>query len=189
MGSAPVTATADIGDIIGFWFADGMHRRWFGSDPAFDAHIRERFETTWLAAAAGELDDWQQTADGCLALAIVLDQFPLNMYRGQARAFATEAVAIGVAKHAVAQGLDRQLPGSQLAFLYMPLMHSEDLADQDRSVALFEAAGLNDNARFARHHRELIQRFGRFPHRNAILGRTSSASEREYLASKEAFTG
>lgn len=184
-----MNTTADVGDIIAFWFADGMHKRWFGTDPAFDAQIRERFEATWQAGAGGALDDWQQTAGGCLALAIVLDQFPLNMYRGQARAFATEAAAITVAKHAVARGLDRELSGDQRAFLYMPLMHSEALADQDRSVALFEAAGLDGNARFARHHRELIRRFGRFPHRNVMLGRDSSPSEKEYLASKEAFTG
>ena len=179
----------DIEQVLAFWFADGMSKRWFRSTPELDAEIRERFMGTWQAAAAGGLDAWRDSANGCLALAIVLDQFPLNMFRGQADAFATEAAAIEVARHAIAAGYDRALDGDRLGFLYMPLMHSEKLADQDLSVQLFEAAGLDSNARFARHHRELIRRFGRFPHRNAILGRTSTVLERLYLASKEAFTG
>jgi uncharacterized protein (DUF924 family) len=120
---------------------------------------------------------------------IVLDQFPLNMFRGEAQSYSTGEQALEVAADAVARGLDRELEGERLAFLYMPFMHSENPGDQEQSVALFEAAGLEDNLRFARHHRELIRRFGRFPHRNAILGRPSSAEELAYLASKEAFLG
>lgn len=111
------------------------------------------------------------------------------MFRDRPEAFASEAKAIDVSKAAIDERLDQALAGEQLAFLYMPLMHSEDLEDQDRSVALFEAAGLDDNLRFARHHRALIQRFGRFPHRNAILGRSSTQEELDYLASKAAFKG
>jgi len=175
--------------VIDFWFADDMRARWFNADEALDAQIRTRFESTWQAACAKQLDAWSETARGALALTIVLDQFPLNMYRGTARSFATEAEAIRISRDAVRRGLDRRMPGERQAFLYMPLMHSEELADQDECVRLFAAAGLSDNLRFARHHRELIRRFGRFPHRNAILGRVSTPEELEYLDSKEAFTG
>jgi len=176
-------------DVIEYWFAEPMRSRWFRSTPDLDAQIRERFESVWQQATGGELSAWMQTAEGSLALAVVLDQFPLNMFRGQAGAFASEAQSIEVALHAIDRGFDRQLPGEQLAFLYMPLMHSEDLEHQERSVHLFEAAGLESNARFARHHRDLIRRFGRFPHRNLIIGRPSTAEELAFLASKEAFSG
>lgn len=181
--------TASSDDILEFWFADTMRPAWFRSTPQIDGQIRMRFEDTWRAAAEGRLDHWQDSADGALALAIVLDQFPLNMFRGRRESFATEAQAIAVAKKAIDEGLDQQLATERVAFLYMPLMHSERLADQDLSLRLFEAAGLQDNLRFARHHHELIRRFGRFPHRNEILGRTSTVLEQIYLASDEAFTG
>jgi uncharacterized protein (DUF924 family) len=175
--------------VIDFWFSDKVKPLWFRSTSAFDDALRERFLATWQAAAAGELGAWVQSPEGALALVIVLDQFPLNMFRGQPESFSTEAQSRAVALEAIARGWDRELDRSRLAFLYLPLMHSENLADQDRSVALFEAAGLTDNLRFAKHHRELIRRFGRFPHRNAILGRQSSEEELAYLASKEAFLG
>ncbi len=175
--------------VIKFWFAAGMEKRWFRATPELDAEIRERFEPMWQAAAGGRLHAWEDSPDGSLALVIVFDQFPLNMYRGTAKAFTTEGDAIRVARQAVKRGHDAALHGAQKAFLYMPLMHSEDLADQDESVRLYAAAGLGENLRFAEHHRDLIRRFGRFPHRNAILGRESSAAELAYLASKEAFTG
>jgi uncharacterized protein (DUF924 family) len=175
--------------VLDFWFADGMERRWFRSTPELDGEIRARFEAKWRRAAAGEFDDWTDSPDGTLALAILLDQFPLNMFRGQGRAFATEARAVAVTLDAVARGLDQALARERVAFLYMPLMHSEDLAHQDAAVRLFEMAGLESNARFARHHRALVRRFGRFPHRNAMLGRDSTAQERAYLASPEAFIG
>lgn len=176
-------------DVLEFWFSDEVKPLWFRSTPAFDDALRERFLATWQAAAAGELDHWADSPEGALALVVVLDQFPLNMFRGKPEGFSTEALSREVAKAAIDKGWDQQLEGALLAFLYMPLMHSEDLADQDRSVALFEAAGLADNLRFAKHHRELIRRFGRFPHRNAILGRPSSEEELAYLASKDAFHG
>lgn len=176
-------------EVLGFWFAPGMERRWFRATPEFDQAVRTRFETTWRCAAQGALDAWSETSGGALALVIVLDQFPLNMFRGLPQAFATEQQAVAVTLAALERGFDRQLPRERLAFLYMPLMHSEHLAHQDRSVRLFEAAGLEDNARFARHHRGLIRRFGRFPHRNAILGRHDTPDEAAYLASKGAFRG
>ncbi len=178
-----------INDILDFWYTPPMPEHWFNSTPALDAEIRQRFASTWEQAKAGEWDAWKHSADGCLALCIVLDQFPLNMFRGEARSFSTEQQAVAVTKHAVAQGFDQQLPPERVMFLYMPLMHSEHLADQDESVRLFNAVGLVDNARFAEHHRGIVQRFGRFPHRNAALGRESTPAELEYLNSKEAFKG
>ncbi|MBU0656946.1 MAG: DUF924 domain-containing protein [Gammaproteobacteria bacterium] len=176
-------------DILHYWFSPPMSEHWFSSTPEIDTDIRSRYAGLWLQAAQGECDHWQETAEGCLALCIVLDQFPLNMFRGEVQSFSTEQQAVATAKHAVANRLDQQLPPERKAFLYMPLMHSENMADQDESVRLFEAAGLDGNARFARHHRELIRRFGRFPHRNAILGRESTLEESAYLNSKQAFTG
>jgi uncharacterized protein (DUF924 family) len=154
-----------------------------------DEEIRMRWQTLWQMAADGQLDHWQDTPEGCLALAIVLDQFPLNMFRGQPKSFATEAKAIQVSLHAVDLGFDRRIEQDRLAFLYMPLMHSENRQHQAQSVALFEAAGLEENARFARHHRQIVDTYGRFPHRNAILGRQSTPQEQAYLASADAFKG
>lgn len=176
-------------DVLAFWYSDEMRTKWFASTPPLDALIKTRFEATWEAALRDELDDWRNSADGCLALVIILDQFPLNMFRGSAKSFISEAKSRDVARHAIDQGFDKEIDASRLAFLYMPFMHSENLADQDFSVALFEAAGLENNLRFARHHRELVRRFGRFPHRNAILGRASTPQEIDYLNSKEAFRG
>ena len=178
-------------ELLEFWFSERAETHWFRSTPAFDTETRERFEPTWRAAAAGELAAWEATAQGALALVIVLDQLPLNMFRDRPEAYSTEAASRGVADRAIARGFDAGL-GPEYerrgrAFLYLPFMHSEDLADQDRSVALFEASGLEDNARWARHHREIVRRFGRFPHRNAVLGRDSTAEEVARLASPEAF--
>lgn len=176
-------------DILDFWYTPPLPEHWFVSTPALDADIHQRFGALWEQAAAGELDAWQASPEGCLALCIVLDQFPLNMFRGETRSFSTEQHAVAVTKHAVQQGFDQLLPPERRIFLYMPLMHSEHLVDQDESVRLFEIAGLEANARFARHHREIVRQFGRFPHRNTALGRESTAEEQAYLASKEAFTG
>ena len=176
-------------DIIDFWFSDQVRKLWFNSTPEFDEQLRERYLATWEQASRGELDDWKQSAEGCLALVIVLDQFPLNMFRGEPRSFATEEKSREVARHAIDRGFDRLLEVEQRAFLYMPFMHSENLADQQLASTLFDQEGLEGNYRFALHHRGIIEKFGRFPHRNAILGRPSSAEEIEYLNSREAFTG
>jgi len=176
-------------EVLEFWYSAAMRPRWFDSTPQLDAEIRRRFEALWQRAANGELDHWCGNAEGCLALVIVLDQLPLNMFRGQAESFLTEAQAVAASKLAIARGYDKQIPPERRAFLYMPLMHSENLADQDLSVRMFEQSGLEGNMRWARHHRELIRKYGRFPHRNASLGRESSPEERAYLASKEAFLG
>lgn len=184
-----MTQANDIQDILAYWYSPRISQRWFASTPALDDEIRARYEGLWQRAAAGELDDWAATPEGALALAIVLDQLPLNMFRGKPEAFASEQKAVEVARAAVARGDDQRLPRDRIMFLYMPLMHSENLADQDQSVALFQRAGLTDNLRFAEHHRGLIRRFGRFPHRNAILGRASTPEEIAYLGSPEAFKG
>jgi uncharacterized protein (DUF924 family) len=182
----PVTHAAEV---LTFWFAPTVQPLWFAATPDFDAALRARFLATYRAAAVGRLTDWETTAEGALALAIVLDQFPLNLFRGQSESFATEAAARAVADRAIARGFDRAVPPIQRQFLYLPFMHGEALADQERSVRLYQQAGLEDSLRFARHHHALIQRFGRFPHRNALLGRASTAEERAYLASPEAFHG
>lgn len=183
------TTVAPASEVVAFWFSTSVRPLWFAATTEFDQTLRGRFLATYRAAAAGELADWEITPEGALALVIVLDQFPLNMFRGRPEAFATEVAAREVAERAIARGLDQALPPEQQVFLYMPFMHSEALADQERSVRLFQQPGLEQSLAFAYHHRGLIQRFGRFPHRNAILGRANTAEEEVYLASPEAFHG
>lgn len=175
--------------LLDFWFSEPMNRHWFKSTPAIDRDIAQRYAGLWQQAEAGELNHWQQSPQSCLALIILLDQLPLNMFRGQAKSFSTETQAIEACLYGLEQGYDQQLSQAQQAFFYMPLMHSEQLAHQQRSVELYAQAGLEHNLRFARHHCELIEHFGRFPHRNAILDRTSTAEEVDYLQSKQAFRG
>ncbi|MEN8176525.1 MAG: DUF924 family protein [Pseudomonadota bacterium] len=176
-------------EVLDFWFSDDHRKLWFRATPAFDALIRERFHSAWRDARDGRFADWQEDAEGALALVILLDQFPLNMFRDQPESFATEAAARRVADEAIRHGFDQCLDDRGKAFLYLPFMHSESLDDQDRSVALFGAAGLKENLRWAEHHRDIVHRFGRFPHRNLILGRPSTPEETEWLASPEAFQG
>jgi uncharacterized protein (DUF924 family) len=175
--------------IVEFWFSDKVQPLWFQSTPEFDAELRDRFETVWQAAEQGRLDDWAETPEGALALVILFDQIPLNIYRGDALCFATEAKSRDIATLAIERSDDAQLTDDQKAFLYMPFMHSESMTDQDKAVALYEAAGLVDNLKFAQHHRDIVRRFGRFPHRNKILGRASTEAEQAYLESDEAFHG
>ncbi len=170
-----------IAEILQFWFSDAAREKWFHSTPEFDEEIRQRFEAVWGLARAGSYDHWEQDPQGALALVIVLDQFPLNMFREDARQYSTEANARKIAGHAIEQGFDQQLTDEQRVFLYLPFMHSESLEDQDYAVQLYQQAGLDDNLRYAHHHRDVVQRFGRFPHRNAALGRESTAEELEYL--------
>ena len=184
----PTVAVAHRAEVVAFWFAETVRPLWFAATPDFDEALRARFLATYRAAA-GQLMDWDATPEGALALAIVLDQFPLNLFRGQPESFATEAAAREVADRAIARGFDQSLPPEQRQFLYLPFMHSEAQVDQERSVRLYQQPGLEDSLRFARHHHALIQRFGRFPHRNAILGRASTVEELAYLVSPEAFHG
>ncbi len=176
-------------DIIQFWYSEPINKHWFASTPEIDLLIREQYAALWQQAAEGQLDNWKQSAEGCLALILLFDQFPLNMFRGMDKSFSTEARAVELTLYGIEQAYDKQLPASQLNFFYMPLMHSELLAHQKLSIEKFEQAGLDANARFARHHKSIIERFGRFPHRNGVLGRKSSVEEMDYLNSKNAFTG
>jgi len=175
--------------ILHFWYSEPMNQHWFKSTAEIDTHIRGEFEPLWRKAGEGELDSWMQTAEGCLALIILLDQFPLNMFRGEAKSFSTEAQSIECVLYGIAQGFDKQIPASQLSFFYMPLMHSELMKHQDLSVQMFDKAGLTNNLRFAKHHRDIVQKFSRFPHRNVVLERESTQAELEYLQSDLAFKG
>jgi uncharacterized protein (DUF924 family) len=174
-------------ELIDFWFSKESRERWFRSTPEYDALVRSRFEAAWEQARDGALADWEQTADGALALVILLDQMPLNMFRDQPASFSTEALSRALAERALVRGFDRIVADDRRAFFYLPYMHSESLADQERSVELFGQSGLEQNLKWARHHLEIVQRFGRFPHRNAILGRVSTPEETEWLDSPDAF--
>ena len=188
-GSAAMSEIKTAEEVLTFWFAVENKPWWFKSTTSLDHDITERFLDTYRAAADGSLDAWTQTPHGCLALVVVLDQFPLNMFREQPQCFATEAASRRVAGLAIEKDFDSELDDEEKAFLYMPYMHSENLVDQDRSVALFRKAGLTKHIRWAEHHRDIVRRFGRFPHRNAIIGRTSTPEEVDYLNSPEGFLG
>ena len=175
---------ADVspGGILSFWRNAG-EKHWWTKDDAFDAEIRAKFLGVWKEAAAGGLAHWQASDDGALALVIVLDQFPRNMFRDDARAFSTDALARDVAGRAIADGVDTSVSADLRLFLYMPFMHSEHLADQERCVALFEPLGHADNTKFAVLHADIVRKFGRFPHRNRVLGRTTTPEEQAFLDS------
>jgi uncharacterized protein (DUF924 family) len=168
-------------DVVTFWREAGPER-WFEKDTAFDEDIRRRFLATHEAAAAGKLREWENTAEGALALLILLDQFPRNMFRNSARAYATDPLARAVAAGALVKGFDSVFPDLR-SFFYLPFEHSEDLADQERALALYKAAGDTDNLKWAEIHADIIRRFGRFPHRNAVLGRATTPEEQAFLDS------
>jgi uncharacterized protein (DUF924 family) len=179
--------------VLDFWFgtpgsaeAGTARDVWFKKTSTFDQECRDRFEALHRAAAAGALDDWTGTPHNALALVILLDQFSRNIYRDTAQAFACDAKALEVAREAIARGFDRELTPLERMFLYLPFEHSEDLADQDRSVELFSSLQrfpeTQTTPEYAQAHRAVIQRFGRFPHRNAILSRPSTPEEERYLA-------
>lgn len=167
-------------EILAFWREAGRDR-WYKRDGAFDADIRRRFLPLWHKAMAGELSSWETTDDGALALAIVLDQFPRNMFRDDIRTYASDALAREVVNRAIARGADARVETALLEFFYMPLMHSEQVADQLRSVELFRKTGNADNLKYAERHADIVRRFGHFPHRNRILGRRSTPEERAFL--------
>lgn len=175
-------SSASIDDIIRFWFEELSPKDWFRKDEAIDATIAARFGATYQELRTSVPPAWLDTPEGFLAAILVLDQFPRNMFRGDARAFATDAEALALAKQAIAEGIAAKLGPKQRAFIYMPLQHSEDKADQARSVALFTMLGNPLNLDFALRHQAVVDRFGRFPHRNAILGRPSTEEEEAFLA-------
>jgi uncharacterized protein (DUF924 family) len=187
-----VTTDTTPQDVLDFWFAPTHAAFWFASDAGFDAQLRERFGNTAQAAASGRLDDWANTPPGWLALLIALDQFPRNLHREDARAWTQDVKAQRVALSGLGRADDRRLPPLQRVFAYLPLEHAEDRALQQRSVVLFEAlcveaapaqrAQFEEFLDYARLHADVIARFGRFPHRNAALGRTSTPQEMNYLA-------
>ena len=197
------TSLATPDDVLAFWLgtarpsnaqALAIKQQWFTKSDAFDARIKAQFEPTVQAAMAGQLDGWADDAWSCLALLIVLDQFTRNIYRGTPQSFAGDAKALALAQRAMAQGLDQQLPAVTRIFVYLPLEHAEDLAQQARSVEAFTRLAEDNTSPadvheflvgtldYAHRHQVVIQQFGRFPHRNAVVGRASTAQELEYLA-------
>jgi uncharacterized protein (DUF924 family) len=168
-------------DILRFWFDEIAPAQWWKVDPDFDAMIARRFGALHAAAVQGELFQWREDADGRLAEVIVLDQFSRNIHRGTPSAFAADPMALALAQEAVAGGHDLRLAPEQRIFLYMPYMHSESRRVHEEAERLFTALGIQDNLDFERRHRAIIERFGRYPHRNAILGRPSSAEELAFL--------
>lgn len=177
-------------EVLDFWFGTesdenyGEFREaWFRKDDDFDREVQSRFSDVYEEAASGRLDSWREDSRSALALVIVLDQFPRNMFRGDPRSWATDAKALETAKYAVEHALDRELPAFQRSFVYMPFMHSEDVEDQRRSVELFELMGEDgkNNVEYAAAHMKIIERFGRFPHRNEVLGRETTPEEAAFL--------
>ena len=179
-------------EILDFWFGregeEGygeFREAWFTKDPEFDREVRDRFEGAYEEAAAGGLDHWKDEARSCLALIILLDQFPRNMFRGDPKTYAADALARDAARHAVEHAYDRELPPHGRLFVYLPFEHSEDLEDQRLSVELFRGLaaemGSTDLLGYAERHLEIVERFGRFPHRNEILGRATTPEEAEFL--------
>jgi uncharacterized protein (DUF924 family) len=167
-------------DVLAFWLAAGSDR-WFGKDEAFDAEIRARFLDIYNDAAAGHLSSWENTQDGALAVVILLDQFPRNMFRGSAHAYATDSRARAVAARAIAAGFDQRTAMPARAFFYLPFEHSENDADQNYCLRLLQATGDAECIEWAQLHADIIRRFGRFPHRNAVLGRVTTPEEQAFL--------
>jgi uncharacterized protein (DUF924 family) len=177
-------------EVLRFWFGEGAeygrrHKCWFEKDPAFDAAVKQRFQALHEETIAGGHRDWLEEPRACLARIIVLDQFPRHIHRGAARAFSSDPLALEAAKHLVDKGWDRELLPVERMFAYLPFEHSETLEDQKRACALCEALlafpEVADTHRYALAHHDVIRRFGRFPHRNAALGRASTPEEREFL--------
>jgi uncharacterized protein (DUF924 family) len=177
-----MTIAATAVEIVSFW-RDAGPDKWFEKDEAFDRGIVSRFLTTHEAAARCELATWQDDAQSALALLILLDQFPRNMFRNSAHAFATDPLARATADRALARGFDLATEHTLRQFFYLPFMHSEVLAEQDRCLRLYEAYGDAETLKFANIHRDIIVRFGRFPHRNRLLGRAATPAELDFLKS------
>lgn len=183
---------ANFTNILTFWFGEpdspdyGKPRKaWFIKDPAFDEALRSRFLADYELAASGQLETWQESPQSCLAFILLLDQVPRNIFRGTPQAFATDSQALAAAKHAVANQFDRHLLTVERIFIYLPFEHSENLADQRQSVELCRQISAepnsNNSLEYAIRHLEIIEKFGRFPHRNLILGRESTPEEAEFL--------
>jgi len=172
--------SATPNDILTFWRNAG-EKQWYEKNRRFDEAIRLKFEPVHHAAARGEYDGWMESAEGCLALLILLDQFPRNLYRGSAHSYATDGKARAIARHAVARGWHKDVEPAMRQFMLLPFEHSEDLADQDQGLALAEDLGDPANVKWMNIHRDVIVRFGRFPHRNPALGRETTEAEQQFL--------
>ena len=175
-----VEASVTPADILAFW-RDAGPDRWYRRDDIFDAEVCRRFLDLWQSAAGGELSAWEASDDGALALVIVLDQFPRNLFRDDGRTYASDALAREVAQRAVENGVDARVDPALREFLYLPFMHSEHLPDQLRCIELSRVAGHAENLKWAEHHADIIRRFGRFPHRNRLLGRPCTPEEQAFL--------
>jgi uncharacterized protein (DUF924 family) len=176
MNEAAVTPAG----VLAFWRNAGRDR-WYTRDDAFDDEVRANYLELWQKAVAGELSSWEASDDGALALVIVLDQFPRNMFRGDALTYSGDHLAREAARRAIDRGVDARIDPALLGFLYMPFMHSEHLPDQFRCIELFRKAGNTDNLKYAEQHADIVRRFGRFPHRNRILGRATTPEEQAFL--------
>jgi uncharacterized protein (DUF924 family) len=180
--AAADSTVAEPTEVLAFWRAAGPDK-WYKKDSDFDAEITRRFLPTYEAAITGKLSHWEDTPEGALALVIVFDQFTRNMFRGSARTFAADALARAAADRAIRRGFDQRIATVERQFLYIPFEHSEDASDQQRSLTLFRANDDAEALKWAELHADIIRRFGRFPHRNAILGRTTTAEEQAFLDS------
>ena len=164
------------GEVLDFWFAHGWEQ-WWKPDPAFDEEIRDRFGILWARQSRRQVGDFVGDSDTALAAVVLFDQFPRNMFRGHADQFSTDHLALAIAREAIERGYDDGMAPERRGFLYMPFQHSEDLRDQVQSLLLFTALGDPEQLRYARLHHDVIEKFGRFPHRNAVLGRKPTAME------------
>lgn len=177
------TNTAD--EIITFWFSEPVKRLWYSTNPAFERLLRVNYINLYRAACNHGLEHWSETAEGSLALSIILGQFPLHMFRNDAESFESEDSAKAIARNAINMGQDTELEDMQKVFIYAPFIQSESMEDQLYALKLFEDAELTENLKYAQRHHDIIKRFGRFPKRNRALGRISTTEEREYLKSEE----
>lgn len=174
-------------EVIRFWFEELKPEDWFKKSEALDQEMRERFEELYWKASRGELFHWRATAEGRLAEILLLDQIPRNIFRGTAQAFATDSLALVLAQEGLTQA--QELPVVQRGFFYMPFMHSESLTIHEEALRLFDQPGLEKRLKYEKMHMDILQQFGRYPHRNAILGRPSTKEEEEYLKGHSAFKG
>ena len=171
-----------IEEVLNFWFAEDMDRKWYMKDPEFDQEVERRLLPLYEKASRGELKNWEDTVEGCLALCILMDQAPRNLFRDNPKAFATDSSALAIAQLVVTKGWDKSLTQRERSFIYVPFEHSENLSDQEKSLELYRALDERpDWYIYAEKHEVIIRRFGRFPHRNKTLGRESTVEETEFL--------
>ena len=182
-----MSETAWVDDVLRFWFEELTYKDWFGGGAELDEKIRSRFLALYEKLASSVPAAVYESADAALAAVIVFDQFPRNMFRGTAKAFATDPMALAIAGNALDKGFDAGMPNQRRSFLYMPLMHSEALADQRHCVTLFATLDNDEGLKYAKEHRDIVARFGRFPHRNRALGRESTDDEIAFMGGHKGY--